>query len=115
MDILPNGTKVRTSSALHNKGNWSTEARAERKAGVTGVVMVFTCGSHGNFYHVLHDDKSCGYYDPDELSEVVEPAAEPPEWKQVTYDTFRLEVPGGWLYRYDGLKAMGMTFVPTPK
>lgn len=31
------------------------------------------------------------------------------DWKPITYRTYRMPVPGGWLYRYDNLT---MVFVP---
>lgn len=42
-----------------------------------------------------------------------------PEWERVTEDTFRLEVPGGWLYEVcgrdsDGGARFSICFVPTP-
>lgn len=118
MKIIPNGTRVRTAATL-KQNDWSSAALAERKAGVTGIVTRYIQGSYGVYYHVLHDEGSTGYYNPGELTEIgasemppAMPPSEPAEWKQVTYNTFRLKVPGGWLYRY---YQGGMAFVPTPK
>ena len=36
------------------------------------------------------------------------------DWKEVTPSTYRLKVPGGWLYRASHGEAITMCFVPIP-
>lgn len=43
-------------------------------------------------------------------SETTTPAK--PTWERVADGTYRLEVPGGWLYRYDTIGKLGLCFVP---
>lgn len=39
-----------------------------------------------------------------------------PEWETVNKDsmTYRLEVPGGWLYKVQSYQGIGVAFVPKP-
>lgn len=36
------------------------------------------------------------------------------KWEEVAYETWRLKVPGGWLYRYREFGNPTMAFVPEP-
>ena len=60
------GLKVRTAQTLTG-GDYVEAARARRKPGVIGRVIGHS-DSHGFCYHVEHEDKTCGWYDPGELA-----------------------------------------------
>ena len=66
------GTKVRTrpDGALHDK-DYTPEAQAKRKWGVTGKIVEYHNG-HGLFFEVKHDGfrAGTGTYDPDEIEVV---------------------------------------------
>jgi hypothetical protein len=42
-------------------------------------------------------------------------SSEQPKWEGVAFNTHRLSVPGGWLYRYYYNGKESITFVPDPK
>ncbi len=35
-----------------------------------------------------------------------------PAWEEITWSTYRLQVPGGWLYRYERGYEVAMCFLP---
>jgi len=63
---LDPGTRVKTTSKKTSDGEWMPEARAARKWGVTGRILVHH-DSHGLCYDVQHDDGSQGCYEPTEF------------------------------------------------
>lgn len=63
---LDPGTRVRTTKSTTSDGEWSKEARAARKWGVEGRIIMHH-DSHGLCYDVRHDDGTMGYYEPTEF------------------------------------------------
>ncbi len=68
---LDPGTRVRTTESKTKDTEWMPEARAARKWGVEGVIIMHH-DSHGLCYDVLHDDGTNGSYEPTEF-EVLKP------------------------------------------
>jgi hypothetical protein len=60
------GTSVLTIQANPEIDDWTQEALASRKWGVSGKVIMHH-DSHGLFYDVCHEDGSVGHYDPSEI------------------------------------------------
>lgn len=64
------GTRVRTTQLNESMiGEWTAEALAEKKWGVTGMILRHH-DSHGLCYDVQHDDGTFGCYDPSEFEVV---------------------------------------------
>ena len=66
IEIIGNGTKVKTVKPEEESKNWVPEALASRKWGVTGEVVKVN-DEHGLCYGVRHDDGSAGWYEEREL------------------------------------------------
>ena len=66
IEEIANGTKIQTVKQAVEAEDWTQEALASRKWGVTGTVIAHS-DSHGLYYEVRHDDGTIGWYEPQEL------------------------------------------------
>lgn len=77
---LDPGTRIRTTIKKLSDSEWMPEARAARKWGVTGRIVMHH-DSHGLCYDVQHDDGTEGCYDPTEFE--VLPTLPTVQWENV--------------------------------
>lgn len=72
------GQRVLTVEADDVSDDWTKEALASRKWGVTGEI-VNVSDSHGECFQVLHGDGTYGWYEAQELRRVLSPVGKPSE------------------------------------
>lgn len=110
--IFKVGDHVRTVEVSKPSTDWTQGALKSRRWYVSGRVHA-RHDSHGVTYLVRHDDDgSIGHYEPRELCSILEAPDEKPvvpakaEWEKINFETSRLKVPNGWLYRTRSYKAV---------